>query len=778
MADPYGAQNGVDAEFGLQSATSTETLGVGRSTSTFSVLGEKIYRKENKRVLRLGLAVFCFVLLVACIVLAVFLVIETRKPKETGGTRKENSEKLIKCSSRGCMRVASAVKQNMNESIDPCTDFFQYSCGNWITNNPILPSENSRSTFGDVNKRNNENLLLRLLETNDDLPNSHAVRKTRLYFKSCMNEDGVDATALQKLQWFIDHFGSWPLRNTTWNESTWSVFETSAKMQRDMFQTPVFKLGINTDPQNSSRFVLEIHPPELSLIREQYLAKENKTRLAYLDFMTKVGEILDGGDTTRQQMQDVMEFEGKLAEIIPPRSEIYSKYHQSMNLTELERKAPGIGFTWVRYLNSIMSQFNIRINDSDRVLVPSPEYLKNMSIIVNGTDKRTLSNYVMWTFVSSMIPYLSREFRGAFLDYQKATGGQKAAKPRWLSCVEDINSFHNGLTFALGYLWVTSSFDVEIIPFIEEMMGGIKTAFRDETPRYDWVDEQTRRKILQKEAAMKTKVGFPELCANETLLNNYYQNLSISGNYLENALGVMSWRRRNFLSRLRTPVDKQEWYTGPQIVNAFYLPSRNEINILAGILQPPFYYGRKAPRAVNYGAIGMILAHELSHGFDATGRKFNKDGEITENWWTNFTTKGFEKRAQCMVDQYNKYSVDGGERGPIQINGKLTLSENIADNGGVRMSYWAYKNWVKKNGEEKLLPGLNKTNEQLLFVSFAQMWCSSYNPQEAYRMTMIDTHTLAKYRVIGALSNMKEFSDAFNCPAGTKMNPEKKCHVW
>lgn len=309
-------------------------------------------------------------------------------------------------------------------------------------------------------------------------------------------------------------------------------------------------------------------------------------------------------------------------------------------------------------------------------------------------------------------------------------------------------------------------------------MRGISVAFREETPNYDWVDEQTRKKILQKEEAMKFKVGFPELCGNETLLNSYYESLTISGDYLTNALGVITWRRKMYLSSLRRPVDKEEWLVGPQLVNAFYLPFRNEINILAGILQPPFYYGRKAPRAVNYGAIGMILGHELSHGFDANGRMFNKDGEIIDNLWTNYTTQGFEKRAQCMVEQYSNYSVNGGELGQIDIDGKLTLSENIADNGGLRMAYWGYNDWVKKNGKELLLPGLNKTNEQLFFLSFAQMWCSSYTPAAAYTLAKTDSHTLANYRVIGTLSNIKEFSEAFKCKVGSRMNPEKKCHIW
>jgi len=385
----------------------------------------------------------------------------------------------------------------------------------------------------------------------------------------------------------------------------------------------------------------------------------------------------------------------------------------------------------------------------------------------------------MWTFVRSVVPYLSRDFRSALLEYQKEMEGKKAAETRWLSCLEDINSYSHGLTFALGYMWVSKVFDSDVIPLIQEMMTTIKTTFRDETSRYEWIDDQTRQKIIEKEKAMKNKIGFPKLCANETLLNEYYKDVNISrSNYLLNALRVTKWRTRRSFSEFKNPVDKEQWYVGPQLVNAFYLPNRNEINILAGILQPPFFYGQKAPRAVNFGAIGMVLAHELSHGFDSTGRTFNKDGEIIDNWWSKSTSEAFEKRSNCIVNQYDKYPVDGGIDGKTHIDGELTLSENIADNGGIRLAYWGYKNWVKNNGPETLLPGLNMTNEQLLFVSFAQMWCSVFTPSAAYTLAKTDTHALANYRVIGPLSNMKEFSEAFKCPAGQGMNPEKKCKVW
>lgn len=773
--ESYRFQNGGDAEAGL--ATSTQTLGV-RSTSSTTAL-----HKENRRV-RLGLIISCVVLAVVCIVLAVFLILAKDKKDEgekDGVPCKDTpgKETILRCSSEACMAVAAALKQSLNESVNPCKDFFAYSCGSWIKNNPIPPSENKIATFSKLNKQNNEKLLLLLL-ADDDSPDEHAVRKAKDYFKSCLNAERNENTAKLDIKLLIDRFGSWPLANATWNQTTWNLFETLVKIQLESgFASPLFEPGVSSNPYNNTHIILRIYPPSLSLIREQYFATENKTRLAYLEYMTKVGKLLGGGNTTRQQMEKVLELEGKLANITPPQREIYRHYYRTMNITELENLAPGIGFTWLGYLNDLLQPFNIWVNGSDLVVVPAPDYLRNMSYVINDTDKRTLSNYMMWTFVRSVVPYLSRDFREALLEYRKKAQGTKTAKPRWLSCVEDLNSYTHGLTFALGYMWVSKVFDVEIIPFIQEMMTSIKATFREETYHYEWIDEQTKQRIREKEEAMKSKIGFPKLCANRTLLNKYYESLNISSsNYLMNALGAMSWRTKSLLSRLKTPVDKEEWFAGPQLVNAFYLPNRNEINILAGILQPPFYYGRKAPRAINFGAIGMVLGHELSHGFDASGRNFNKDGEISANWWSNYTSQAFEQRTQCMVDQYNKYPVDGGFQGQIHVDGKLTLSENIADNGGIRLAYWGYKNWVKKNGEEGLLPGLNKTSDQLLFISFAQMWCSSFTPSAAYSLTKTDSHALAMYRVIGTLSNMKEFSETFKCPAGKGMNPEKKCTVW
>lgn len=764
---------------------STDTLGISKKEVRGSDDGSDTGFQKTRSYL-VVLLLIIVLLLVCCIVLSIFLAKEVNKSQHSSeaetpapSVTPTGASQEAYCYSPECLQLAAGFMKNMNESFDPCEDFFQHSCGSWIKDNPIPPSRNMLDTFIEMEEKNFQRLR-EMLEDVDQFPDKSAVKKTKRYFKSCLNEEQVENTAKKSIKQLMAKYGSWALDNQTWNSTKWDWSKILSVMVRNLESTPFFFALIDVNPQNSSQYLFTIYPPSLSLIRDEYLKEDNKTRLAYLKYMTTVGQLLGGGNDTRQQMEDVSALERKLAKIIPPQSELNANLTRTMNLTELESMAPGIaGFTWTGFLNELLQPFNLWVNASDQVIVPSPEYLRNMSYVINSTDKSTLSNYMMWTLVRSVVRYMSRDFRQALLKYEKETQGTKTSKPRWLSCLEDLNSYTHGLTFALGYMWVTNVFDVEIIPFIQEMMTSIRVAFKEETAGYEWIDEQTRQKIIEKEVAMKNKIGFPKLCANETMLNKYYENLNISSNnYLVNALEVMSWKTKSSFSKLKDPVDKEQWFAGPQLVNAFYLPNRNEINILAGILQPPFYYGRKAPRATNFGGIGMVLAHELSHGFDARGRYFNKDGEIIDDWWSNYTSQGFEQRAQCMVDQYNKYPVDGGVQGQIYIDGKLTLSENIADNGGIRLAYRGYKNWVKKNGEEALLPGLNKTNEQLLFISFAQMWCSAFTPEAAYYLNNVDNHALANYRVIGPLSNMEEFAEVFKCPANSRMNPEKKCKVW
>ncbi|KAK3724939.1 hypothetical protein QZH41_017146 [Actinostola sp. cb2023] len=409
---------------------------------------------------------------------------------------------------------------------------------------------------------------------------------------------------------------------------------------------------------------------------------------------------------------------------------------------------------------------------------PSPSL--GCSLRGRGVGDETLSNYFGWTIIRNLMPFLSTQFREAEMKYKRKATNTIASKPRWLQCIKTTD-YPMGLTFAAGYLYIEKVFDKSFIPVVKSMMDNMRQAFREEVKSLSWIDETTRHSVFDKEEAMIEKIGFPKLCANFTLLEEYYSGLEVNDrHYLLNEVNVSKWYTRKSLSSLRHPVNRDSWYSGPQMVNAFYLRERNEINVMAGILQAPFFYGKDAPRVVNYGGIGMVLAHELTHGFDSAGRRFNKFGELTSDvGWTNHSMAEFRSRAGCIVDQYDKFELQI-DKGTIHVDGKLTLDENIADNGGFQIAFRAYENWSKRHGPEKLVPGLMKSNEQMFFLSYAQMWCSTFTPSATFYRSKLDSHAIPKYRVKGVLINSEAFARAYKCPVGSNMNPDpsKRCRVW
>jgi predicted metalloendopeptidase len=307
------------------------------------------------------------------------------------------------------------------------------------------------------------------------------------------------------------------------------------------------------------------------------------------------------------------------------------------------------------------------------------------------------------------------------------------------------------------------------------MIINIREAFKDNVKTLTWMDKKTKKRVEDKAAAMKDQVGYPDYIYNETRFRNKYKNLSIVNNNLFlNRLNIIKFAHNRMLNKIRKKVDKTEWPMDPQTINAMYSFNENGMIIPAGILQQPFFHGMHMSTAMLYGAIGAILGHELTHGFDNTGRKFNRHGELGKQWWTNSSLIAFKNRSQCMVDQYSGYKV----RGEYPINGKLTLGENIADNGGFKTALRAYHDKLLRTRSDQVIDGLDFSNEQLFHLAFAQAYCSNSRPNEQYLATLNDRHSEEEFRVIGTLSNSKEFSNAFNCPEGSRMNPSQKCSVW
>uniref|UniRef100_A0A8C9VHD9 Membrane metalloendopeptidase like 1 n=1 Tax=Scleropages formosus TaxID=113540 RepID=A0A8C9VHD9_SCLFO len=347
------------------------------------------------------------------------------------------------------------------------------------------------------------------------------------------------------------------------------------------------------------------------------------------------------------------------------------------------------------------------------------------------------------------------------------------SEARWRECVRYVRS---SMENAVGALYVREAFAGES-KRMSDLIGKIQEAYVETLEELSWLDAESKEKAREKAMAIKEQIGYPDHILQEenSKLDQEYAHLNFSEDrYFENVLQNLQAGVQRSLRRLREHVDPELWIIGAAVVNAFYSPHRNQIVFPAGILQPPFF-SKEQPQALNFGGIGMVIGHEITHGFDDNGRNFDKDGNM-HNWWSNFSAERFKDQSQCMVYQYGNFSwkLAGGQN----VSGINTLGENIADNGGVQQAYKAYLKWVEREGEEPQLPGLDLNYKQLFFLNFAQVWCGSYRPEYASQSIKTDLHSPLEYRVTGSLQNFAAFSEAFRCKQGSPMNPEVKCRVW
>uniref|UniRef100_A0A8B9HR43 Endothelin-converting enzyme 1 n=1 Tax=Astyanax mexicanus TaxID=7994 RepID=A0A8B9HR43_ASTMX len=358
---------------------------------------------------------------------------------------------------------------------------------------------------------------------------------------------------------------------------------------------------------------------------------------------------------------------------------------------------------------------------------------------------RTLRNYLIWHLVIDRVSSLSSRFKDARAQYKKALYRNTMVEARWRDCVRYVQ---NTMENAVGALYVKQTFAGESKRMVRELISRIQGAFVETLEELSWMDDQSKKMARQKAMAIKDQIGYPDFILEEEndKLDLEYEQL----------------------------VPDFPWMIGAAVVNAFYSPNRNQIVFPAAILQPPFY-SKDQLQALNFGGIGMVIGHEITHGFDDNGRNFDKDGNML-NWWSNFSAEHFRAQSQCMVQQYGNFTWDlaGGQK----VCGVSTLGENIADNGGVRQAYKAYKKWRETEGEEPYLPGLNLNNDQLFFLNFGQVWCGTYRAEYASHSIRTDSHSPLDYRVLGSLQNFDAFSEAFHCKPGSPMNPPVKCRVW
>uniref|UniRef100_A0A674NDR0 endothelin-converting enzyme 1 n=1 Tax=Takifugu rubripes TaxID=31033 RepID=A0A674NDR0_TAKRU len=649
------------------------------------------------------------------------------------------------CLSEACITVASQMVEAMDRSADPCHDFYQFACGGWMRKNPLPDGRSHWSTFNSIGEQN-QALLKHLLENGTFNSSSEAEKKAQFYYLSCLNTQKIEELGAKPLTELIAKIGGWSITDPWDKDNFMEVLKVVSGPYRAQ---PFFSVGVSADPKNSNSNIIQVDQSGLFLpSRDYYLNKtaDDKVLVAYLDYMVELGTLLGGEKgSTHLQMQQILDFEKALANITVPQDQRRDEekiYHKVSVLL-----APAVD--WLEYLSSSLSPLDL--NDTEPVVLYAREYLQQVSDLINKTDRSLLNNYMIWTLVQKTVASLDQRFENAQDKLlESLIGTKKSCTPRWQTCIENTD---DTLGFALG-------------------AKSLKWTFKEALDRLGWMDGTTRQAAKEKADAIYDMIGFPEFILDPKELDDVYDGYEVSDeSFFQNMLNFYNFSSRVMADQLRKPPNKDQWSMTPPTVNAYYMPTKNGIVFPAGILQAPFY-AHDHPKALNFGGIGVVMGHELTHAFDDQGREYDKEGNLRP-WWQNSSVEAFRERTECMVDQYSQYLVN-----TEHVNGKQTLGENIADNGGLKAAYHAYQSWVWKNGEEKRLPAINLTNDQLFFVGFAQVWCSVRTPESAHEGLVTDAHSPPRYRVIGTLANFPEFSQHFHCPVGTPMNTGKRCEVW
>lgn len=731
--------------------------------------------RGNSRLYRIALAM-C-VCLCAALLLALILV-----------SQKSSQEEF--CLSPECIEAAGSILSKLDQSINPCDDFYTYACGGWLKENPI-PEDSSSYGIYPWLRQHVDIRLKELLEAPSNPDELDAIKKAKILYHSCMNEtilEELDTRPMLKtlkqpeFRWPVigDGLGG----DYQWSQAQWSLLKTLAEMRNQHSKSVLIRLYVSPDDRNSSRYIIKLDQASLSLpSREDYITNTSSAkayRAALLSLMVDTAVMLGAPEKAAlTQMEKALDFETKLAHIlIPYENRTSENMYNRHSLSYLQQNIPQ--FDWVGFVKAVMKSKTdppISISSSERVIVRAPQYFKELFKLINTTDPRTVANYVQWRTVFSRITTLSRRFLYRYLDYARVTTGTTSLTPRWDKCV---NYVENSLVYATGRLFVNAHFQEDKKHMMEELIDGIRWAFMDILEKEnDWMDEETKQKALDKAHAVLAKVGYPEFILNDTYLNEDLKQLQFNErDYYGNVMQTLKFIAQSDLAWLRKSVPRKEWFTNPTTVNAFYSSSTNQIRFPAGELQKPFFWGVEYPRSLSYGAIGVIVGHELTHGFDNNGRKYDKNGNL-HLWWSNSSITAFTDKTQCMIDQYNGYH---WEEAGLNVRGKRTLAENIADNGGIREAFRAYRRWVDQSRggvEEPLLPGVGLNNNQLFFLSYAHVRCNAYRTEAAREQIQSGAHSPPKYRVIGAMSNYEEFSKAFSCPEASVMNRgAKSCRVW
>ncbi|KAF9128832.1 hypothetical protein BGW39_004683 [Mortierella sp. 14UC] len=811
------------------------------------------------------------------------------------------------CTSRECTIVAADILRDLKPEVDPCTDFFTFTCGGFVDRETIPDDKAGIGYFNLVSKHNQASEVIKTIlspETNnvqrgkDDASKRNLVKLQSLY-ESCMDEKKMTEIGVKPLAHLVQkmikvfpatlsildteapassmstamahlrkvNFGIqsainrlqkkeeqgmikeeegggerlWLSRQNDEPEDQMPLcgpvadelpgvqdspafekrimskrgdvpsvsFVAEAKAQREELALAIAQLawvGVSTmvdfdvdaDSKNPDENVFKLGESGLGLPSKEYY-QEDKIVNIYQKTVEEMFTIVMGNSNKETEAatagkakppvvdwaevaKNVVEFETLLAAISSEQEDLENSEltYNPRTLSELTELIPAVD--WSLVLEKMLAKGTGVPNP---IIVSSPEYLEKLNALLKDTPALTLQNYFAWRLIKTLSPNLAVELRKPMQQLKAALQGVSAdlVTPRWETCIDVVDS---SLGAMAGHYFIEKMFQGDSKEMAESIITSLRKSFVKGLNRLEWLDNDTLLNATDKVDLLIQKIGYsvesPDVRSAEAL-EDYFKDLGIDRvDFFGNQIRARTWQTRQTLGELGKPVDKAKWFMSPQTVNAYYNPSANEIVFPAGILQQPLFHGNN-PEYLNYGGIGVVAGHELTHAFDNDGRLFDAHGRLSD-WWSNSTLEEFKGRSQCFIDQYGNFTVKDPQGRENHVNGKLTLGENLADNGGLKRSYeaWAARFKSDPHGNKyknHLLSGLEDySRDQLYYMSFARVWCSQRRPASAIELLRTDPHAPAKWRVNGAVQNSPHFAEVFSCKPRSTMNPDSKCDMW